>query len=69
MAGGEGQGEGWGMAAVGVLGLVQGQAQRLEAELLSLTLSPALKQLGRGHWVVLRLPRTLQVCSRGLVQP
>lgn len=69
MAGREGQGEGRGMAAMGVLGLVQGQAQRLEAELLSLTLSPALKQLGCGHWVVLRLPRTLQVCSQGLVQP
>ena len=52
------------MAAVGVLGLVQG----LEAEFLSLTLSPALNQLGRGHRVLLHLPTTLQVCSWGLVQ-
>lgn len=57
------------MAAVGVLGLVQGLGQQLEAEFLSLTLSPALNQLGRGHWVFLHLPTTLQVCSWGLVQP
>ena len=52
------------MAAVGVLGLVQGLGQQLEAEFLSLTLSPALNQLGRGHWVFLHLPTPFR-CARG----
>lgn len=57
------------MAAVGVLGLLQGLGRQLEADLLSLSLSPAAKRLGRGHRVLLPLPRTPQVCSQGLVQP
>ena len=57
------------MAAVGVIGLLQGLGRRLEADPLSLSLSPAAKRLGHGHWVLLPLPRTPQVCSQGLVQP